>query len=69
MENQQPLVQILKPNPALQRQGQIHIAKLTRTLDASAFQPDRRRKVVANGKQPYAIARQDGQPMAFAGLW
>jgi putative SOS response-associated peptidase YedK len=22
-----------------------------------------------NGKQPYAIARQDGQPMAFAGLW
>ncbi len=21
------------------------------------------------GKQPYAIARQDGQPMAFAGLW
>ncbi len=26
-------------------------------------------KVVANGKQPYAIARQDGQPMAFAGLW
>jgi putative SOS response-associated peptidase YedK len=26
-------------------------------------------KVVANGKQPYAIARQDGEPMAFAGLW
>jgi putative SOS response-associated peptidase YedK len=26
-------------------------------------------KVVENGKQPYAIARQDGQPMAFAGLW
>jgi len=25
--------------------------------------------VVENGKQPYAIARQDGQPMAFAGLW
>jgi putative SOS response-associated peptidase YedK len=21
------------------------------------------------GKQPYAIARQDGEPMAFAGLW
>lgn len=21
------------------------------------------------GKQPYAVARQDGQPMAFAGLW
>ena len=25
--------------------------------------------VVANGKQPYAIDRQDQQPMAFAGLW
>jgi putative SOS response-associated peptidase YedK len=24
---------------------------------------------VEGGKQPYAIARQDGQPMAFAGLW
>ena len=23
----------------------------------------------ADGKQPYAIARQDGQPLAFAGLW
>jgi putative SOS response-associated peptidase YedK len=22
-----------------------------------------------DGKQPYAIARQDGQPMAFAGIW
>src|SRR5215472_17609267 len=26
-------------------------------------------KVVEDGKQPYAIARQDGQPPAFAGLW
>jgi putative SOS response-associated peptidase YedK len=26
-------------------------------------------KAVEGGKQPYAIARQDGQPMAFAGLW
>jgi len=26
-------------------------------------------KPVEVGKQPYAIARQDGQPMAFAGLW
>jgi putative SOS response-associated peptidase YedK len=25
-------------------------------------------KPVQGGKQPYAIARQDGQPMAFAGL-
>jgi putative SOS response-associated peptidase YedK len=25
--------------------------------------------VQATGKQPYAIARLDGQPMAFAGLW
>ena len=27
------------------------------------------RRVIANGKQPYAIARQDGEPMAFGGLW
>ena len=26
-------------------------------------------KVVEGGKQPYAIARQDSQPIAFAGLW
>ena len=26
-------------------------------------------KVVEGGKQPYAIAWQDGQPMAFGGLW
>jgi putative SOS response-associated peptidase YedK len=26
-------------------------------------------KPVQGGKQPYAIARRDGQPMAFAGLW
>jgi putative SOS response-associated peptidase YedK len=26
-------------------------------------------KVIAGSKQPYAIAREDGQPMAFAGLW
>jgi putative SOS response-associated peptidase YedK len=26
-------------------------------------------KVVEGGKQPYAIARQDGKPLAFAGIW
>ena len=26
-------------------------------------------KVIEGGKEPYAIAREDGQPMAFAGLW
>jgi putative SOS response-associated peptidase YedK len=26
-------------------------------------------RVVANGKQPYAIARQDDEPMAFVALW
>jgi len=25
--------------------------------------------VIEGGKQPYAVARQDGQPMAFGGLW
>ena len=24
---------------------------------------------MADGKQPYAIARADGQPIVFAGLW
>jgi putative SOS response-associated peptidase YedK len=26
-------------------------------------------KAIEGGKQPYAISRRDGQPMAFAGLW
>jgi putative SOS response-associated peptidase YedK len=26
-------------------------------------------KVVEGGNQPYAIARQDGKPLAFAGIW
>ena len=26
-------------------------------------------KAMPGGKQPYAIARQDGAPLAFAGLW
>ena len=26
-------------------------------------------RVMPDGKQPYAIARQDGAPLAFAGLW
>jgi putative SOS response-associated peptidase YedK len=26
-------------------------------------------RATESGKQPFAIARQDGQPMAFAGLW
>ena len=26
-------------------------------------------KTMADGKQPYAIARKDGTPLAFAGLW
>ena len=26
-------------------------------------------RAVADGKQPFAIARTDGQPLAFAGLW
>ena len=25
--------------------------------------------VLPNGNQPYAVARQDGQPLAFAGVW
>ncbi len=26
-------------------------------------------RAMADGKQPYVIARQDGAPLAFAGLW
>jgi putative SOS response-associated peptidase YedK len=26
-------------------------------------------RATPTGKQPYSIARQDGQPMAFAGIW
>jgi putative SOS response-associated peptidase YedK len=26
-------------------------------------------KVIEGGEQPYAIAREDSQPMAFADLW
>src|SRR6516165_6746094 len=44
---QQPLAQIFKPNPAPQRQSQIYIAKLTRTLDADAFQPNWHRHIPA----------------------
>src|SRR5215831_2535390 len=44
---QQPFAQILKPNPAPQCQRQIHIAELTRTLDADAPQPNRHRDVSA----------------------
>jgi putative SOS response-associated peptidase YedK len=28
-----------------------------------------RAATIERGRQPYSIARQDGQPMAFAGLW
>src|SRR6516164_639964 len=46
-DGQQPLAQIFKPKPSPQRQGQIYIAKLTRTLDADAFQPNWHRHVPA----------------------
>ena len=26
-------------------------------------------QAIEGGKQPHAIARQDGKPLAFAGLW
>ena len=28
-----------------------------------------RRRAMPDGKQPYAIARADGKPLMFAGLW
>ena len=42
------------------------IARRRCVVPADAFYEWR---VVEGGKQPYAIARQDGEPMAFAGLW
>src|SRR6266403_2043769 len=46
-DREQPLAQHLKPGPAPQRKRQIHIAKLTRALDADALQPHRHRQLLA----------------------
>ena len=46
-DRQQPLAQLLKPRPAPQRQRQIHIAELTRALDANALQAHRHRQMLA----------------------
>ena len=43
----QPLAQLLKARPAPQRQRQIHIAELTRALDANALQAHRHRQMSA----------------------
>src|SRR5258708_19852120 len=46
-DREQPLAQHLKPGPAPQRKRQIHIAKLTRALDADALQSHRHRQLLA----------------------
>jgi hypothetical protein len=46
-DRQQALAQLLKPDAAPQRQRQIHITELPRTLDADALQTNRHRQMVA----------------------
>ncbi len=62
-DRKQPLAQILKPHPAPQRQRQIHIAKLTRALDANALQPHRHRQIsAAVVEQLRLLGRADQTP-------
>jgi hypothetical protein len=44
---QQPLAETLKPRPAPQRQRQVHVAELPRTLDPDALQTNRDRNIPA----------------------
>ena len=46
-DRQQPFAQILKARPAPQCERQIHVAKLTRALDADALQTHRYRQMFA----------------------
>jgi hypothetical protein len=46
-DRKQPLAQSLQPGASPQRERQIHIAKLTWTLDADALQPHRHRRLLA----------------------
>ena len=59
----QLLAQILKPHPAPQGKREIDIAKLTRTLDADALQPNRHRQCPGCRRRtiaPLAGRRSDG---------
>src|SRR5216684_6347014 len=46
-DRKQPLAQSLKTGSAPQNERQVHIAKLTRALDANALQPNRHRQLLA----------------------
>src|SRR5258707_9512771 len=46
-DRKQPLAQSLKPGSAPQGERQVHVAELTRALDANALQPHRHRQLLA----------------------
>jgi hypothetical protein len=46
-DRKQPLAQSLQPGAAPQGERQVHIAELTRALDADALQPYRHRQLLA----------------------
>src|SRR4029077_5356745 len=59
----QPLAQTLKPGSAPQRERQIHIAKLTRALDADALQPHRHRQLLATIIEQLRALGSSDQPV------
>src|SRR6266403_6162281 len=62
-DREQPLAQHLKPGPAPQRKRQVHIAKLTRALDADALQSHRRRQLLAAIIEQLRALRSSDQPV------
>ena len=58
----QPLAQLLKARPAPQRKRQIHIAELTRALDANALQAHRHRQMFAAVVEQLRLLGSADQP-------
>src|ERR1700739_4258119 len=58
----QPLAPFFNARPAPQREPQIHIAKLTRALDAKALQTHRHRQIFATIPEKLRLLRDTNQP-------
>lgn len=58
---QQPLAQIFEAGPAPQRQRQIHVAELPRTLDPQPLQAHRHRQIVAAVVEEPCLFRRPNQ--------